>query len=294
MGNIAGIIAGLLSKGGSTVDLGQLYSTIQNAGQYQQQIINALPAEIQANLAKYAQSQNAAGTTLQGNITSLGNSYLGNVEGLYGPNSAAATAEKAANTKDIYSTVPGTQNAIRNALAASGGLQRGQAGTALASPYVTAASTAAKANAGVNAQQAQAGQSATQQALSTITSMDANTFQQLFGMSLQQAQTILTTGNQALQQQLAQLINQSTTQTNQLLGVGGIGATNGYNNSVLNNQMYNSILGNGVGLGLDTVSGMFGGAPGIFAGLSSGAIPGMDTSSPYYQMNSGLNSPLNQ
>lgn len=278
--NIAGIVTGLLSKGGPSIDLSALYNTIQNAGQYQQQIINALPADIQKNLATYAQSQNKAGATYQNNTQTQLNDYLGKITGLYGPNSAAAQAQKAANTQSIYSTVPGTQNAIRNALAATGGLQRGAAGTALAQPYVAAAQANSQANANVNAAQTAAGQQATQQALSTVNSMEASMFQQLFGMSKEQATQILTSGNQALQTQLSDLINQSNNQTNQTLGVEGIQANNNYQNAVADTANTNGIIANGVNLGINGLSSMYGNfgggdMSGIFQGLTSGGGYGL-------------------
>jgi hypothetical protein len=277
MGNLSGIIAGLVGsgQGENNYDLSALYSTIQNAGQYQQQIINALPAQIQQNLATYAQSQGAAGQKFAQQIQGQGANYLQSVNGLYGPNSAAAQAQKAANTQNIYSTVPGTSMAVRNALAATGGLQRGQAGTALAQVPLAAAAQAGQANANVNAQQTQAGQQATQQALATVNSMDAGMFQQLFGMSQQQAATILQTGNQALQNQLAQLINQSQTQTNQTLGLQGVQAQQGLANAD-QQQGYQNAIWNGLGnLGVQGLTSYFGGgATGLASGLGdSGTLP---------------------
>jgi len=232
--SLGGIVAGLVGsgQGEKTIDLSALLDTIKNAGQYQQTIINALPPEIQQNLAQYAAQMQGAGTTYQGNVTNQGADYLQQIQGLYGPNSPAATAQKTANTTSAYANVPGTQMAIRNAMAATGGLGRGQAGVALAQPYVQAAQTSGQANMNVNAQQTMAGQQATQQALTTINSMDANMFQQLFGMTQAQATQILQTGNGALQQQLSALINQSNNQTTQMLDIEGTQAQNAYQNAL--------------------------------------------------------------
>lgn len=297
MGGISGIIAGLVGSGAgeNTIDMSQLLQTIQGAGQYQQQIINALPAEIQQNLQKYIASQNAASTTLGSNITGLGNDTMSKISSLYGPNSAAGVAQKTANTQNIYSTVPGTQNAIRNALAATGGLSRGNAAVSLAQPYVAAASANSAANNAVDASQTAAGQQATQQAIMAIQSMDANTFQTQFGMSQAQATQILQTGNQALKDQLTQLINQSVTQTNQTLGVQGVAATNAFNNAQQQSANQNAVwsgLGNlAVGGGMAAL----GGPAGIFAGLGggmSGLPAGADVTSPSYTANMNANSPL--
>jgi hypothetical protein len=285
-GGAAGAIAGLIGsgQGESTIDLSALYSTIQNAGQYQQQIINSLPAEIQANLKQYAATQDAAGSTYQSNIQGQGANYLAQVQGLYGPNSDAATAANAANKAQIYSTVPGSENAIRQAMAATGGLSRGNAGAAIAAPVMAAAQQYGQSAANTTATQTAAGQGATAQALATVNSMDATAFQNLFGMSKDQATTILNTGNATLQNQLAQLITQSTNQTNQMLGVEGTQAQNGYQNALQQAGNQNAIY---TGLANAGINGL--------AGWSStpSTSTGMDTTSPAYMANAAANNPNN-
>jgi hypothetical protein len=257
IGGAAGVAAGLIGsgQGEKTIDLAALYNTIQNAWQYQQQIINSLPTQVQANLKQSAASLNTAGAAYQQGMQAQGQSYLDATKGLYGPDSAAATAENAANKEQIYSTVPGSQNAIRAAMAATGGLSRGNAGAALAQPYVDAASQYSKAAAGVNAQQTQAGQQATQQALQVVNTMDTTVFQQMFGMSKEQAQTILTSGNEALQKQLSDLLVQSTNQTNQTLSVQGIQAQNGYQNALQQAGNQNAVYTGLADMGINAASG---------------------------------------
>lgn len=290
MGGLSGIISGLVGsgQGENTIDMSALLSTIQGAGQYQQSIINALPPEIQQNLATYAQANGVSIANLTNQVNNQTQAYSQGMNSIYGPNSAAATAQKSANTQAAYAPVQGTQNAIRNALAATGGLSRGNAGVALAQPYVAAAQQSGQANANVNAQQTSAAQGAAVQALNTVNSMDANLFQTQFGLSQAQAQQILTSGNQALQQQLIQLIQQSQTQTNQTLGVQGVAATNAFNNAQQQSANQNAIYS---GLGNLAVQGatsfLGGGAGSTMSGLPSGA----DVSSPNYQMNMYQNAP---
>lgn len=291
IGAAGGVLAGLIGsgQGESTIDMGQLLATIQGAGQYQQQIINQLPANVQAQLQQYIQQTNAAGAAYQGNVQQQGANYQAQAGQIYGPNSDAANAEKNADKTATYSTVPGTQDAIRNALAATGGLERGQAGVALAQPYVQAAQTYAGQAAGVNAKQTASGQNAQMQALTTVNSMDTTMFQNLFGMSKEQAQQILTSGNQALQTQLADLINQSNTQTSQTLGAQGIQAQNGYQNALQQagnqNAIYNGLATGGLDMAA-SLPGTTGGGAG-----STGLPAGADVTSPYYQMNSYANTP---
>jgi hypothetical protein len=118
--------------------------------------------------------------------------------------------------------------------------------------------------------------------------MDANLFQTQFGMSQQQAQQILTTGNDALKQQLAQLIQQSQTQTNQTLGVQGVAATNAFNNAQQQSANQNAIY---TGLGNLAVNGAADYFTGGAAGLSQGLPSGADVSSSNYQMNMYQNAP---
>lgn len=286
MGGISGVIAGLIGsgQGEKSIDMSQLLATIKGAGQYQQQIINALPPEIQKNLKTFAASQNQAGQTYQGNVQGMNTDYLSKVGSLYGPGSEAANLAKNATREDIYSTVPGTQDAIRNAMASTGGLARGNAGVALSQPYVQAAQQYGSAAGKINASQAAMGQQATQQALTQIQSIDANMFQQLFGMSKEQATQIMQTGNDALRQQLAQLITQSVTQTNQELGVEGIQAQNAYQNA-LQQQGYQNAIYNG--LANTAVSG----AEAYATGGTSGGVPGMDVGSADYMRNAMANRP---
>lgn len=286
----AGVIGGLIGSGQDlpTIDLGALLSTINSAGQYQQQIINSLPAAIQKQLADYVQQNGAAGAAYQTGVTGTGNDLLAKTAALYGPNSDAANAEKLANKSAIYSTVPGTQDAVRGALAASGGLSRGHAGTALAQPYLQAASAYGQSAMATDAAQTKASQGATQQALSTVASMNDQMFTQLFGMSKAQAQQILTTGTQALQTQLTQLINQSQTQTNQALGVEGLAADNGYQNAVTRGAQQGQIWNGIAGLGLQGIQAGFNAlGPG-----STGLPVGSDVSSADYIRNANANAPV--
>jgi hypothetical protein len=300
-GNIAGIVTGLLSKGGPSLDLKALYQTIQGAGQYQRGIINALPEGIKKNLAEYEQSLNTAGADYKSNTQGQLQDYLQKISGIYGPNSEAANAQKTAVRGDIYSTVPGTQNAIRNVMAAQGGLGRGQASAALAAPYTQAAQQYGSAAAGIDATQSQAGQQAMQQALNTVNTMEANMFQQLFGMSKEQATQILSSGNAALSDQLSQLINQSNNETNQVLGVQGLEANNKYQNDVAATALHNGIIGNAVNLGVNGAQaaftgGMGGSSAGLFSGLmgggGSGLPMGADVASNSYYSNAMNNKPM--
>ena len=285
IGGIGGALGGLINSGRDlpTVDIGQLLNTINSAGQYQQGLINSLPANLQALIAPYVTSMNQAGQTLQTNVGNSGQDYLNKVSALYGPNSPAAQAAMAAFKQNAYATLPGTLNATKANLAATGGLGRGAASKAIAQAIQAPATAVSQNAANVTASQLSQQQQATQQALASINSMNDQVFQAQFGMSKDMATNILQTGRQDMKDQLAQLINQSNNQTNQLLGVEGIAANNGYQNAVTRNDQLANNTSNLINLGLQGVGAGYG-------ALASGpgGFGNPNTSNPNYQLNNNL------
>lgn len=256
------LIGGLGAAAGAAFGAGQNQPVLNvqpalnaiNANQaYQQGIIGQYAPEVQANLGAYGQMMTGAGQNYLGQVQNQGNAYLANVGSLYGPNSAAAQAQNVANKQQIYSTLPGTVQGIQQGMAASGGLSRGQAGAAAAGAYTGAARQYGQAAAGVNAQQTQAAQTATNNALTTVNNMDAQAFQSNFGMTQQEAQTILNSGNSALATQLSDLINSSNFGTSQTLGVLGAAATNGLNNAYMANANQQNVFNSATNLGLQGI-----------------------------------------
>lgn len=268
---LASVVGGLINSGRSlpTVDIRPLLDTINKAGVYQRQIINNLPIEVRKQLSEYAGSLGEAGGQYKDAIQALSAGLQDKAGSIYGPDSEAAKSAMMAAKKETYSTVPGTQNAIRNALAATGGLSRGHAGSSLAQPYMQAATDYSKAASGIAADQAKMGQQAQMQALQSATSMDATMFQNLFGMTKEQATQILSSGNAALSDQLAALINQSNKQTDQTLSAQGIAVNNGYQNAVTRNSQQNAITQGLVNTGFDAIQNFM--MPGS-GGMPEGAI----------------------
>ena len=237
-----------------TVDLAALYQTIANNKSENQGLINALPDELKKQLADYQTQMTTAGATLQSNVQDQGQAYLDQVSKLYGPNSPAAQAAMAAYKQQAYSTLPGTLNATKAAAAATGGLGRGGAAEAIGKAIQAPATAVSQNAANVTAQQLQAGQQATQQALSTVNSMNDQMFNQLFGMSKDVATTILNSGRQDLKDQLSQLINSNNQATDQTLGLEGIQANQAYQNAVTRNQQQAGIGSGFVNAGLNAVA----------------------------------------
>lgn len=277
--DVAGVVSGLINSGRSlpTIDIGALLSTIQGNQTANAGLINGLTPQVQQLLAQYTNGTNAAGSTYQGATNQIGNTLLNNTSNLYGPNSPAVQATLAALKQNDYSTLPGTLNNLKSSLAATGGLQRGGAATAIQKAVQAPATAFSGQAATVQGQQLTAQQQNVQQALNKIASMDDTTAQQLFGMSRDQATQILTTGNQALQTQLSDLINNNNQATNATLGAEGVSANNAYQNAVTRNAqqagIVNGLTNLGVNGAIDLASMGFGGGGAGGAADTSGAFP---------------------
>lgn len=251
----AGVVKGLLSGGGvSAPDLSALFKTIDTAGENQRDMINALPAELQKQYAEYKASNAATIEALQTGTQALGDKYKAETAALYDPNAPAVKAALDAAKTAIYADLPGQQDAIRQALAATGGFNRGTASKQLAAPVIQAGQQYGQQVANVTAQQLQQKQQAQQNALNTILSMDQNTLQSVFGMNKEQALQIMQSNREDLKDQLTSLVNQSVNQTNQKLGVQGAQVQNQYQADVAKKAQSDAMTGAWVDLGANAIS----------------------------------------
>lgn len=277
--DIGGVVSGLInnSRGIPSMDLSALFDTIKQSGARERDLINALPENIKPLYDQYKTGLGQAGTNLQSSTDTIGKNLMDQTTELYGPNSPAVQATLAALKQQDYSTLPGTLTNLKANLAASGGLERGGAGKAITQAVLAPAATYSQQAATVTGQQLQQQQQATQQAINKIAAMDDATAQSLFGMSKEQATTILTSGRQDLQQQLTGLINQSTNETNQMLGVEGMKAQNEYDRALENRKQQAALTNGLVNLGVNGISsfatsGMGGGAGAGAGGADVGAM----------------------
>lgn len=262
---IGGVLKGVLGTGpASAPDLSQLFAIIDSAGANQRNLINQLPLDLQQQYQAYKDANAAAGTTLQGTSDALTKGLTEGTAANYDPNAPAVKAAEDAAKTAIYADVPGQQDAIRQALAATGGFDRGTASKQLVAPVLQAGQKYSQAVLNTTASQLQQKQAATQKALETVTTMGEDVAQKLFGMSTQQATAILQGNRQDLKDQLTSLINQSINQTNQTLGVTGTNIQNQYNQQVAENADKNAQTGAWIDLGTNLVSA---GAPGFMAAL---------------------------
>jgi len=280
IGGAGGVLAGLLNGDRSqpTPDLAALFNTIAKAGQNEQQLIKQLPVDLQPLYAQYKASLGTAGTTLQGATTGIGQNLLTNTQNLYGPNSPAVQATLAALRTQDYSTLPGTINALKANLAGSGGLNRGAAARAITNATIAPALQFGQQAANVTGSQLTAQQQNVQAALNKIAAMDDATANSIFGMSKDQATQILQSGRQDLQNQLAELINQSRTQTGQTLALQGIGSNAAYENAVAQNANQAAVVNGLVGTGANLFSALA--QPGTSGGNTGG---GQDYASLFQQ-----------
>lgn len=276
MGSVGGVVSGLLNKGGvSAPDLSALFKTIKDAGVYEKDLIKALPADLQKQYETYKSSNAENLGELKTGTKALTDKLQSDMAGLYDPNAPAVRASLDAAKQAIYADLPGQQDAIRQALAATGGLDRGTASKQLAAPVLQAASKYSQTVANTTAQQLQQKQQAQQQTIQTIMNMDNNVLQQTFGMNKEQALTIMNSNRQDLKDQLTDLVNQSRNQTSQTLGVQSADIQNKYNAEVAKKAQKDAMNNAWVNLGTDILDTggkalegwMSGGAAGIQGGL---------------------------
>jgi hypothetical protein len=272
-----------------TADMTQLFQTINQAGAYQRDLIEQLPENLKPLYDQYQTSLGQAGAELKGATTDIGQNLLQETKALYGPDSDVVKATLAGLKTQDYSTLPGTLTNLKAQLAATGGLSRGGASKAITQAVMAPAQAYSGQAQSVMSQQLQAQQQNVQAALNKIAQMDDATAQSLFGMSTKEASDILQYGRQDLQNQLSDLINQSTNQTNQLLATQGIQANNAYQNAVTRNAQ--------LATNTNDITGIVGGLVGSQLGNTSAPTPqglpaGADVGSASYYQNALANSPL--
>lgn len=266
--DIAGVVSGLLNSGGNgSPDLSKLFATIRASGEQERDLIKALPGDLQKQYADYKAANAGAAADLTTGTDAITDRLRKETEANYGPEATRAALD--AVKGDIYADLPGQQDAIRQALAATGGFDRGTAGKQLAAPVLQAASKYASAAANITADQLKAKQTATQQAINTVASMDANTLSETFGLSKDQAMQILQGNRQDLKDQLTSLVNQSRNETSQIIGLQGDQAMNQYREGVADKAQRDALTNGFVNVGADIIS-----------GAGSGFMSGLDINSP--------------
>lgn len=287
--SIGSVIGGLINSGRNlpTVDISSLLATINQNKEANASLINNLSPELRRLYDQYATSLGMVGKTLESKTSDIGKTLLDQTKSLYGPNSDAVQATLAALKQQDYSTLPGTIEALKANLAATGGLSRGGASRAITQATLAPAAQYSQQAANVTANQLNQQQAATQQALNKIASMDDNVVQQIFGMSKDEASNILQFGRNDLKDQLSQLINNNNAAAQATLGAQGVAVNNAYQNAVTRDAQQNAIVNGLVNTGVDVAS-MFAGGGGGGMGLPAGA----DVGSASYFQNALANSPL--
>lgn len=280
---IGGVVSGILNKGHkvSAPDLTAIFKTIDDAGVYQKDLINKLPGNIQKLYEEYKTSNAGNLEALKTGTADLEDKYRREISDIYDPNAPAVKAANDAAKMAIYADLPGQQDAIRQALAATGGFDRGTAGKQLSAPILQAASKYAQSVAGTSAQQLQMKQQMQQKAAETIRAMDDATLQTVFGMNKEQALTIMNSSRNDLKDQLTDLVNQSVRQSQQKAQVQGADITNKYNAAVADKASKDALNNAWVNLGTNIIDqggaliGDFMGSAGKLGGNAAGIQGGL-------------------
>lgn len=272
LGSAAGVVSGLINgkRGIPTPDLTALFKTIKDSGTKQRELIKQLPDDLKPLWDDYIAANQATGQDLTTGTSAIGDELMKKTEANYGPEATRIALDGIKG--DIYAELPGQQDAIRQALAATGGFDRGTASKQLSAPILQAAQKYASAAASITAEQLKTKQAATQQAINTIASMDNQALQAVFGMNKEQAVQILNGNRQDLKDQLTDLINQSNNETSQTLSVQGAQVNNEYQKKVAQNAQKSAMTNAWVNLGADAVegaAGAIGGMPGFLSAINS-------------------------
>jgi len=222
------VISGLINsmRKQPSLDLSAIFREIDSAGTQKAQMINQLPEQLRPLYDEWKKSLASSGEQLQTTRADIGKNLMEQTQGLYGPESPAVKATLEALKMQDYSTLPGTMTNLKAQLASTGGLARGGAGKAITQAVLQPAQQYGQQAANVMAEQLQTQQQNVQAAINKIAALDDDTAVKIFGMTTAEAQDILQYGREDLQNQLAGLINNINTTTEQKTSLMGAKAQN--------------------------------------------------------------------
>src|SRR5579864_5515425 len=150
---LAGLgVAGSLLGGNSASppDISGLLNTINQGATRQTQIASTLPGQLAPLSSQYQTGINSAISSANDARNASAKNFLTQL----GQNQTlAGTDLTKLLTQQAYQNVPGSENAAREAAAASGGLQRGAAAELMAQPSLAAAQTVSTGQQQLNLQQ---------------------------------------------------------------------------------------------------------------------------------------------
>lgn len=240
---LAGSLFG--NKNAPSVNYQPLIDQINASKQKQTDIASALPGQIQQNSNTYTAGINNALTNYQNSANTTAKNFLSSI--------GSATDSQGKQLSDVLaqrvlSTTPQQQQALREGLAATGGLQRGAANKAFTDLATTQAQQIGQGQEAIVAQQNQARINA----LNTVQNMDESVIQNTLGVTKDQLLQVYNSGNQALINEANQLLGIEQTANNDLLGVtaGQINANlaQQQQNNAQQQALYNALLNSGTTL----------------------------------------------
>ena len=257
---VGGIAKGMFSKKSKAPDLTPLFEMIAQSGAAQRDIINKLPDELKPLWDDYQKSNASASENLKTGTAGIGQDLMERTAANFGDD----VVEGQINLlkKQTFKDLPEQQKAIREALAASGGLARGTTGTQLSKSVIDAYGRLSEGSADIRNQNLIRKQAATQQAIQTVASMDNQTVQNIFNLDKDQALQILTGSREDVKDQFTNLINQSQAELNAKLGVAGANIQNQFYASEANRASSNAQTGN-------IIDAITGGVAGAMSGIKA-------------------------
>lgn len=253
---LPGVLQGLFGSTPSAPDYSGLQRTLQDNYQQQLGYINSLPGQLQPLYQQYQVGNAAAANALQQQTAQNQRQLIEQQSQLFDPNGAAVQSANAALQKQAFAGVPAATDAVRQALAASGGFTRGNAGVQLAQPALQAASNVAQGVANIQSQNLQRQQSAMQDTFNRVGQMSDNQTQQLFGLSKDQTLNLLQYGRGDQINQVQQLLQAGQNVTAGALGIqnaqlqaqfGADAAQSAQQNAML--QGIGGLIGSGISAG---------------------------------------------
>ncbi len=215
-GGIAGSVLG--KKKVSPIDISPFLSTIRAAEERQRGIASGLRGQLTPLGVQFQTGVGAAADTAQQAARERAQQFLSEIAG---PTSEIAQTQRAQARQSILGNIPEAQRAVRESAAATGGLQRGAAVSALAEVPRQAVSDLAQVEQGISLQEL----GVKQQALQSVFNLDEQLIQDRLGIDRDTLGAIFQSGREDLIREATSLLGISEQSTSDILDALGIQAT---------------------------------------------------------------------
>ena len=208
-GGLAGSIFGRKKR--PSFDVTRINQLIEQGGEEQRRAIGTLRPETDKQLGQFRTDTEAAQARATGAQEASRNRLLQDLDPV---TSRLLQSQTDQLKRTTFGQIPEAQRAVREALAASGGLDRGVAAEELARVPIEAARQFGEGAASLQQESLRT----TQDALQNLQSQESQLIAKNLGIDQDTYNTILSTGNQALINELNALIDESKRRTEGLIG----------------------------------------------------------------------------